>query len=276
MENSLTIENMAKLAPFIKVMMGDEPTVAVFDTEKNICYIPGKNLDHKVRPGDIIKKGSLTHNVLKSGKRVRTLIGPELYGVSYIGQGAPITDDSGKMIGVLVISIPNTQVVQINDITKNLVDLLGDIAINVSSFTSASEELASSTQTLAGKSEQMLKHVQKTNDILQLINDVSSQTHLLGLNAAIEAARAGTYGRGFNVVAEEIRKLAGRTNSSVSDINNIINTIRNNIVQMSDEITQISAVCQEQAAYSQKIMASINDLEKVSLQLEELSKEIIK
>ena len=120
----------------------------------------------------------------------------------------------------------------------------GDLAITsgkgVETATLQINRVAESVDETAQQIQTLSEHVKQIGNITTVIREVADQTNLLALNAAIEAARAGEQGRGFAVVADEVRKLAERTTLSVQEISTVISTIQSSV---SGAVSSMQANC---------------------------------
>ncbi|GAA9599011.1 methyl-accepting chemotaxis protein TlpB [Helicobacter pylori] len=153
-----------------------------------------------------------------------------------------------------IASMMNASIEQSQGLRKRLIetqafvkeskDAIGHLFSQITESAHTEEELSSQV-------EQLSRNADDVKSILDIINDIADQTNLLALNAAIEAARAGEHGRGFAVVADEVRNLAGRTQKSLAEINSTIMVI----------VQEINAVSSQMNLNSQK-MERLSDMSK--------------
>ncbi|OAT79944.1 chemotaxis protein [Desulfotomaculum copahuensis] len=264
-----------KIAPFIKGLLGDQTGVYLADCEKYIyCNIGVVQL--KLRPGDPVLAGSMTARALQTGRRAVARVGGEVYGVPYIGTGYPVTDpETGETVGAFGTTMPVTRQEKLTADAEQLENQVGAIAMATGNLSATAEELAATTETLNNNAQGIREEIKKTDGVVALIQEIAEQTHMLGLNAAIEAARVGEAGRGFNVVAGEIRKLSQETQRSVKDILQTLQKMQQSIIELTQSIEQMAAATQQQAASAQEISASVNELGAIATDLKKQAGDLL-
>ena len=161
---------------------------------------------------------------------------------------------------------------QANDRMELASETIDDVAHNFSFLIDNIRESAEVENQLSSKLNELSSDAEQVKDILTIIGDIADQTNLLALNAAIEAARAGEHGRGFAVVADEVRKLAERTQKSLVEIQASVNVIVQNILEASGQISVNSQKFEQLVASSNEVDEKVSQSkENMNLALQSVS-----
>ncbi|PSU35846.1 methyl-accepting chemotaxis protein [Photobacterium lutimaris] len=139
---------------------------------------------------------------------------------------------------------------------------------------SSVNQLSTEVESMSDSIQTMSKDFEKIDAVLHVIGEIADQTNLLALNAAIEAARAGEQGRGFAVVADEVRALAARTQQSTSEIDTMLSDLRKatSVVVQSMDITKGS--CAQTVEHTANVMASLESMTGSISQINDLTTQI--
>ena len=271
-EDEAVLEKLKYVVPLMREMMQVDIAVGLFDTEKCLAYQPAKSFDQKAKPGDTVKPGSGTYQAMAEKKRIVKKIDASVYGVPYGVVALPIKNELGEIIGVMAVSQSVEQ-------QEALTALAGNLSDAVSSLAGTSEEISAQTEEIAANLRQMTqtavaaqKRVAEMDQVLGLIKTIAGQTNLLGLNAAIEAARVGEQGRGFGVVAEEIRKLAHMSTDSIKKIDSMVRSIQADSEETHSHVAHVDEVINQVATAITQVTEAVQHASETAQKLDQMAR----
>lgn len=245
--------------------------VGVCDRDKWLALNVIPELRGSVNVGEPVKAGSGGHRAMEQRERVVVMVDKKVYGFPYVAVSIPIVED-GAVVGAVAVHESLGRQDALLTTANELSGSAGKLSDVIQTVLAQAQELAVNGRSLKDMAEKTRTQVGETDKVVSFIHDVASQTNLLGLNAAIEAARVGELGRGFGVVAEEVRKLAVNSSGSATEINKILGEIRASVQGISDLITKMETVTGLQADSIQGITDNIQALMTMSQQLTDMAK----
>jgi len=272
--NEEILQSYLRVFPCLTELCSGDVGIAVTDREKYLLYKPGKNLDLKIPAGTPLKVNTAVYNAIHEKRRRITLGDKAVFGLPYIAMAIPIYNPQKDVIGAAVLVQSTAQQSDMKEMAAKLMENMNVLASTTEEISAQSQEISGVSHHLVKIAQESQQRVHETDQVLGLVKNIAGQTNLLGLNAAIEAARVGEQGRGFSVVAEEIRKLAGTSTESIKQIDAIIHSLQNDskkiagqMEQVCESIEQIATAITHVAGAIEQASVMATDLDKMADQL---------
>lgn len=268
------LNGLMRFLPIVQSVFNHELGVTLTDREKILWYSPSKKLDLKAVPGSELKAGTGIYRAVHENRRVVARLDKSLYGIPYISMAVPVHDNSGNPIGALAITRTVDQEEILKDMAQTLSGAITTLAATAQEVSAQTQEILAICKCLVGTAQESRSRVYETDQVLGLIKSIANQSNLLGLNAAIEAARVGEQGRGFGVVAEEIRKLASGSAESIKKIDTIIKAVQQDSDQTYSQIEHIEEVLNQISVAIAQVATSVQQAGEMADKLDVLAENI--
>lgn len=267
------VEAFDKFAPAISEMFPGGAIVYLTDLDKVTHYQKSPNWDfQKCHVGTTLGEDSNAKQVIKEQKICRRESVLDKIPCAEINY--PLFDNENSIVGTMGMLIPKTNARKVQEASESLVSSMTQISTAAEHLALSATDITTLQSDLNKNIENVSKFSNDISTIVEFTQEIADETRMLGLNAAIEAARAGEYGRGFGVVADEIRKLSAQSKETAGNIKNLLQEIKNAVEKAVTNSIGTLKSAEEQAAGVEEISASIQELNSFSSQLADIAAEL--
>nr|WP_258728804.1 methyl-accepting chemotaxis protein [Bacillus atrophaeus] len=254
------LEAFVKVAPYLNSLIQDDITIGIYDTEKLIVNIPAKTFSLNVKAGDPLQEGDIITDAIRRNQKKTSMVPKELFGFPLIARAIPLHDKNGRVIGGVGVGTSLEGSSKLHDVAESLSAVVEQTASAIQDISESINGFSTQMSGISSQAKKVSESAGEIADISVTVKGISDQSNLLGLNAAIEAARAGESGKGFSVVADEIRKLATHSKENVGQIDHITKKIHSLLKGLEESIESINQHTDGQAAAVEQISATMQEI----------------
>ena len=266
------LESFLDVLPLLKDILQEDLAVTLSDLDKFLFCDSGNTLNMPNSVGQMLNENEPLYKSIQDRKVYSGIVPKEIFGEPFKSVSYPIKNSQGDIIGAIGIGKSLSNQVKLEEVAENMFSSLQQTNASVEEVAANSQKLSSSIDNIVDATKLTEEKIKETDAILNLITSVSSQSNLLALNAAIEAARAGEAGRGFSVVADEMRKLSQMSGESAKKISQLLLEMRNSIGQVVKETNSTSVFAESQVAATEQITDTLTEITSNAEELASVSK----
>ncbi|MBZ1341216.1 methyl-accepting chemotaxis protein [Clostridium botulinum] len=270
-------KSFGRFAPMLGEMFQEGAFLFTTDLNKVVDIQSSEKFDvPTIKSGDKLKEDFIAGKVIKTGKPQLEQVKTLEYGVPVILSGYPLFDEENKnkVVGSFCIIMPQEVADKLRTMSGNLEDNLSEISATIEELAASASQIHTNEQDLNQEINKIIAVSEEINEISSFIKEIADETKMLGLNAAIEAARAREAGKGFGVVAKEIRRLSEQSKSTVPKIKELTDNIKIKVEDVSKKSQSSLVSSQEQAAASEEITAGIEEITSMSEELNTIAQKL--
>lgn len=264
-------------APLLSEMFPEGVFLYMTDLQKVAYRQPSKEFDIPTfQVGRGLVDSDIASKTLRTKQPTIAELDSSIYGVPIYVANYPLFDDDGDkdIVATFGIVIPKKLAEQLRNISNHLNDGLSQMSATIQQLAASASQIHTNEMELNEDIQGITNLSSEVNNVSTFIKKIADETNMLGLNAAIEAARVGDAGKGFSVVAEEIRKLSEHSKGTVPQLKNLTDNI-NNIVAEASEKSKVSLnSSQEQAAATEEVTASIEEITSMAEELNSIAQKL--
>jgi hypothetical protein len=272
------IKSLIDNIPIIKNLIDGDFAISITDKSECVFTLNGKNIKAPLKIGSVPegppKEG--LNQTLRENKVIDKLLTKEIHGIDMRVIQMPITNDEGEVIGSMGVTRSTEKIVEIQNTSEELMNSLEETSRVVADIASNAQSLSEKLSNIIEKTKKAESSIRESDEAVNLIQSISKQSNLLGLNASIESARAGEHGKGFSIVASEMRKLALMSGESSQKISTSLFDMRDAIQSILTAIQELGEIATNQAASVEEVNATVDQITSNSQYLVSNLKENIK
>jgi uncharacterized protein (UPF0335 family) len=271
------VKSFESFAPMLAEMFLEGAFLLITDLNTIVDIQASKKFNiSTIQVGDKIKEDFIASKVINSQKLQLEQIRTSEYGVPVVLSGYPLFDEenSTKVIGSFCIIMPQQVAEKLRILSNDLENNLSEISATIEQLAASASQIHTNEQDLNQEINQIIAVSEEINEISSFIKEIADETKMLGLNAAIEAARVGESGKGFGVVAQEIRRLSDQSKGTVPKIKQLTDSIKIKVGEVSKKSQNSLVSTEEQAAASEEITASIETITSMSEELNSIAQSL--
>lgn len=261
-ENAV-LQKFVEVVPIIKDALGLDIMMSVTDGYKFLGYWRGDKMVADIHVGDPLSHDDPMWRSFNTGEKLVSIMPASVYGFEFRAITIALKDGN-EIVGTMGIAISLENETFTKEASNKLLASIEEVQNEVDEIYKDNDISKNIADDIMNSTGNLLASVTEIQKFAQAIQNISTKTNMLSLNASIEAARSGETGRGFAVVAEEMRKLANDTKESSTKILEVLNGLVGSVTKMNDDLAEQEKTQAQQLELTEKLINVISDIETTS------------